>query len=310
MSTINYTGIEGYYYFALSGTGSLTINGELWPEKLTKDNMIVFQKSDPNIGSGTPKTFVIQGTITWFQCYETSQLVIEGSDLEYLDCNPNGKLSELNLSGQTNLRTLLCYSYSGSSGLTSLNVKGCSSLDTLYCNRQKITGLDVSGLTSLKTLNCSDNEINDLKLDRCTNLTTLSCDSNRLDFLDISTCLNLKDLSCRNNQFRSLQFNSASLREFAFGDQPFESVDLIGCPSLETINYFSNDSLKVLNLSNHTQFKNLRCVTFTNNLPSFLDASGCSSLETITMVSNNDRIEKMNINGCTSLRKIYHDWNG
>jgi len=66
--------------------------------------------------------------------------------LQYLRCAGSGSnLSELDLSGFTQLQTLICYS----GPLSKLNVKGCPQLQHLSINDAKLIELDLTGLNKL-----------------------------------------------------------------------------------------------------------------------------------------------------------------
>lgn len=59
--------------------------------------------------------------------------------------------------------------------LTELNLSGLTQLTTLWCNRNQLTTLDVSGLTELTDLNCHDNDLSALDITQQTKLTKWYC---------------------------------------------------------------------------------------------------------------------------------------
>ena len=69
--------------------------------------------------------------------------------LNELSCSFN-KLTELNLSGLTQLTTLWCHR----NQLTTLDVSGLTQLTTLWCYNNNLTALDITQLSGLSTLYC------------------------------------------------------------------------------------------------------------------------------------------------------------
>ena len=69
---------------------------------------------------------------------QTKQLKLLGIDNNY-------ELSQLDLTGMTQLKALSCEG----NALTSLNLSACRNLESLVCNNNQLTTLDVSGLNKL-----------------------------------------------------------------------------------------------------------------------------------------------------------------
>ena len=81
--------------------------------------------------------------------------------LAKLQCQNNYYLNELDMSKNTALTNLSCYSCE----MTSLNVSGCSALTVLSCGYNKLTSLDVSGCLSLTSLSFCRNQIKGAAMD-------------------------------------------------------------------------------------------------------------------------------------------------
>lgn len=164
--------------------------------------------------------------------------------LNYLFCCGN-RLTELDTSRNTELRTLYCYEnqltnldvskntnlrYLDCPGnqlteldvsnntdlrflncqlnqLTKLDVSGNTVLEDLYCCNNQLTDLDVSGDTALETLYCQLNQLTNLDVSSNTALTSLSCDDNHLTRLDVRDNINLHNLDCSNNNITELFIN-------------------------------------------------------------------------------------------------------
>ena len=208
----------------------------------------------------------------------------------------NGVLESLDVSGCSSLQTLDC----NNNQLTSLNVSGCSSLQTLYCSYNQLVSLDVSGCSSLQSLNCSfNNQLVSLDVNGCSSLQTLDCRCNQLVSLDVSGCSSLQTLYCHNNQLTSLDVSGFGLLQTleCYSNQ-LVSLDVSGCSSLQTLNC-TNNQLTSLDVSGFGILQTLNC---TNNQLTRLDVSGCSSLQTLEC--NYNRLRDINVRDCLLLEYL------
>ena len=121
------------------------------------------------------------------------------SNLKKLTCNDNPGLTKIDVRKLTKLETLECQR----NALTELNVTGLSNLWRIICAENKLTELDVSGLTSLSQLNCSQNRLTSLNLAGLTSLSFLSCHENKLTELDITMLPALNELRCGKQELPS-----------------------------------------------------------------------------------------------------------
>lgn len=121
------------------------------------------------------------------------------SNLKYLYCTDNPGLTKIDVRKLTKLETLECVR----NALTELNVTGLSNLWRLTCAENKLTELDVSGLTSLYQLNCERNRLTSLNLAGLTSLGILYCYENKLTELDISMLPALTELRCGKQELPS-----------------------------------------------------------------------------------------------------------
>jgi hypothetical protein len=62
-------------------------------------------------------------------------------------------------------------------------------LTDFYCNNDNVTSLDVSGCTALESLDCSNNQLTSLNVSGCTALEGLECHSNQLTATVLNTVL-------------------------------------------------------------------------------------------------------------------------
>lgn len=121
------------------------------------------------------------------------------SNLKSLDCSGNPGLTKIDVRKLTKLETLYC----DRCALTGLNVTGLSNLWRLTCDQNQLTSLDLTGLSSLSQLNCVKNRLTSLNLSGLTSLVTLNCYENKLTELDISMLPALNDLKCGKQELPS-----------------------------------------------------------------------------------------------------------
>ena len=114
------------------------------------------------------------------------------SNLKYLFCTDNPGLTKIDVRKLTKLETLRCER----NALTELNVTGLSNLQVLSCEQNQLTELDLTGLTNLRTLSCSSNQLSELDLTGLTSLEIFYCHENRMTHLDITMLPALTRLMC------------------------------------------------------------------------------------------------------------------
>lgn len=114
------------------------------------------------------------------------------SNLKYLTCNDNPGLTKIDVRKLTKLETLDCKR----NALTELNVTGLSNLQVLSCAVNQLTSLDLTGLTNLRTLSCEMNQLTSLDLTGLTSLEIFYCHENRMTHLDITMLPALERLMC------------------------------------------------------------------------------------------------------------------
>lgn len=86
-------------------------------------------------------------------------------------------LTTLDLSENTKLRFLSVTGKEGE-GMTSLDVTGCTELEILMCEVNKLATLDISNNTKLKWLICSINQLTTLDVSHCTQIQFIDCHTN------------------------------------------------------------------------------------------------------------------------------------
>lgn len=202
---------------------------------------------------------------------QTKQLKLLGIDNNY-------ELSQLDLTGMTQLKALSCEG----NALTSLNLSACRNLESLVCNNNQLTTLDVSGLNKLETLTCFSNNLATLSLTGCTSMKNLDCSVNpklnTVDFPHSLTSLNcsscnfaqiettklplLNNLTCDGNQIGTLNLTAQTkLSAINCGNNKIEQLDFSNCTSLLDVVIAGNPISTGIGFDN---CKNLRYVSVNN----------------------------------------------
>ncbi len=133
--------------------------------------------------------------------------------------------------------------------ITWLEVNGCTTLQELRCNKNRIETLSIYiYIEKLKLLDCSDNLLKELYVSS-PEITEVHCKNNplteleitgrkKLELLDLTNCTNLTKLKCSENNLKKLT--------------------LTGCNALETLNCDFN-SLTALNISGLNALTKMEC---------------------------------------------------
>ena len=224
--------------------------------------------------------------------------------LQYLDCS-NNHLTELDVSGLTNLQWLRCdrdidaHFICDPTLITSLNVSGCTNLQWLDCRSNQLTSLNVSGLTNLQSLWCGDNQLTSLDVSGLTNLQSLYCANNQLTSLNVSGLTNLQLLAYTNNQLTSLDVSGlTNLQSLGCGGNQVTSLDVSGLTNLQSLGC-DNNQLTELDVSGLTNLQGLWCA---NNQLTELDVSGLTNMQTLSCANN--QLTELNVWG-TNLQWLY-----
>ena len=195
-------------------------------------------------------------------------------DIIELDCSgeetPGGNrpLIALDISGCTALQKLNCQY----NKITELDVQGLNALQELYCNSNTLTVLDVHGLTKLEKLDCNVNGLTALNAQGLTALQELICNDNKILELNVQGLTSLQKLECYNNQLKTLNVQ--------------------GLTELQELNC-RNNQLATLNVQGLTALQKLDC---RKNQLSALDVQGCTALKRLVCFQN-----KLNADAFTKL---------
>ena len=242
------------------------------------------------------------------RCYNNPMTSLDVSGLTaltYLDCAPTDsytgtKLTSLNVTGCTNLETLLCYN----TNISSLSVSDCTKLKKLDChNCTKLTSLTAINKSNLATLSCAN----------CTALTTLTCYSNALTSLNVTGCTALKELRCYYNANLATITGLADCTAITYLD--CEDCAITSLPGVNNMTNIAtllarNNKLTSLTVVYKSNLTNLRVngnTTLTSllcyyNALTTLNVTGCSSLTHLDCSGNN--LTSLSLTGCTALNNL------
>ena len=251
---------------------------------------------------------IIYGNVQSFRSlHDGTFIIFEDSNFETFclwnfDSNKDGQISI----GEVDKITELDISRKNISTIP--EIQYFTSLTTLDCSNNQLTSLDMSGCTSLQTLNCNHcNSMTFLNVSGCTNLTTLDCSNNFLRSLDVSGCTSLQTLDGNWNIWTSLDVSECTSLQTLNCDHcnSMGSLNVSGCTSLTTLNCNQCNSMTFLNVSGCTSLMTLNCKNCLS--PLSLNASGCTSLAKFDYriyKEDDTRFTYLNMSGCTNLRYL------
>lgn len=209
------------------------------------------------------------------------------TSLKKLNCGGN-KLTELNISNNTDLEFLYC----SSNELTTLDISNNTALTKLVCTSNFLTSLDVSKNTALTELWCGFNELTSLDVSNNIALEYLLCFRNSLTSLDVSNNTALKSLHCFSNPLTSLDIkNNTGLMELWCSSTSLTSLDVSKNIALVYLDCDSN-SLSDLDISKNTALTHLLC---SSNALVSLDISNNKLLEDLRCYDNPGDGTKFNV---------------
>lgn len=229
--------------------------------------------------------------------YDVAEIKINSPDLVYLGVDAVGAaISSIDVSGCTKLETVFCSGIN----LESLNVKNCSQLKILSCYSNNLKELDVSTNSVLEEIQCSHNILTELDLTNNTELRLLDCSYNTaISQLNVSHLANLRNLYCDKTGITTLDVSGLShLSELYCSENGLTSLSFEGCGALKILQCCFN-SISSLDLSGCSALEFLDCH---GNLLSTLNVMNFASLKTLFCSFNN--LSVLDLSGCVSLEEL------
>ena len=257
------------------------------------------------------------------------------AELTELDCTDT-LITELDLSKNTKLRTLIC----GRCGITGLDVTNNPLLETLECSNgyfgigeneyASAPGLiDLSKNKKLKRLVLQNAMLTQVDVSKNTGLVYLDVSWNYLEGLDVTNNTALEELDCtwsfvdpegglRNVSQPDISRNK-KLKKFYCGQNGFEEIDVSGNPELIVLSTYNNklhqidvsknpkltkldceeNELYKLDVSQNKELTRLDC---SYNRLMKLDLSEHDKL--IELDCRKNKLRDMDLTGCTSLESL------
>ena len=228
-----------------------------------------------------------------------TQIVLIGELIE-LDCRgeklgSNRPLIALDVSGCTALQKLNCQY----NKITALDVQGLTELQELYCNSNTLTALDVHGLTKLQKLDCNINQLTALNAQGLTELQELICNDNQIPELNVQGLTKLQKLNCSRNQLTVLDVSGlTALQELNCQTNQIPELNVQGLTKLQELSC-SDNQLSTLDVSGLTALQKLYC---RSNQLTELNVQGLTSLRELICYTN--QLTTLNVQGCTALKSL------
>ena len=162
------------------------------------------------------------------------------------DC---AKLKELTIEG----------SVLNTDGITSLNLDGCTNLQTVYCRDIAISKLKLAGLKKLTEVTAFG-EIGILNVKNCTNLKTVNAGGSQLSSLKLKGAKKLEELYVSSDALTTLDVSTNSnLKKLKVSSEGITSLDLRKNKKIEKIECINDYNLAKLKVKGCTKLKNIRC---------------------------------------------------
>jgi uncharacterized repeat protein (TIGR01451 family) len=234
------------------------------------------------------------------------------TSLEFLDVMEN-QLTTLDLSGMITLQTV----YASNNALTSINNTGMTALVDLGVENNHITSLTAVSLNNLQFLKCLNNNISTVNLIELPALTELNLGGNALTALNVTNLTALQILYLDSNQLASVNVAGlVSLKQLSAEHNQLGAIDVSGLANLEVLYYSYNPNptvttsgatgIKYLKLNNCganalpvAPSSNLLVIECESNAITSLDVSGFPALTNLSCGSN--QLATLNVSGLPEL---------
>lgn len=257
------------------------------------------------------------------------------TSLETLNCRYNSITGDVDLSGLKNLKTVVA----DHNFYSSLNLNGCSALETLTANDNcgydenvdfvfSMTDIDLGGCSALKYLKLQDNALLSLDLRDCVSLEEMDASYNSIRYLDISKCSKLRLASIRTNDLTSsVDFShcpeltylgaweagltglnvsgcSKLVQLIAYRNPDLKSIDVSGCPALTELNLYET-GITSIDVKNNVNLTKLN-LGYTGGLTS-VDVSACTKLQELNLQEN--KLKTLDVSACHDLQILKAEQN-
>ena len=194
-------------------------------------------------------------------------------------------LTELNLGGYTNLKSVDIHAYLGYHAPASIILSDCTALVSVdLSGRGGMASVDLSGCTSLAE--CSLDGVDE-----------------GLTSVDLSGCTAPMHLNVGRTLLSELDLSGTGVKECKISsNKNLTSVSFAGCGNLESCTVSENAILGTLDFSSCQSLKTIDAGNGSNPIIGSVGLSGCSSLEEFTL--SGARLTGLDLSDCTSLKYL------
>ena len=193
-------------------------------------------------------------------------------------------LTELNLGGYTNLKSVDIHAYLGYPAPVSIILSDCTALVSVDLSGRGMASVDLSGCTSLAE--CSLDGVGE-----------------GLTSVDLSGCTAPMHLYVGRTLLSELDLSGTGVKECEItSNKNLTSVSFAGCGNLESCTVSENAILGTLDFSSCQSLKTIDAGNGSNPIIESVGLSGCSSLEEFTL--SGARLTGLDLSDCTSLKYL------
>lgn len=193
-------------------------------------------------------------------------------------------LTELNLGGYTNLKSVDIHAYLGYPAPVSIILSDCTALVSVDLSGCGMASVDLSGCTSLAE--CSLDGVDE-----------------GLTSVDLSGCTAPMHLNVGRTLLSELDLSGTGVKECEIAsNKNLTSVTFSGCGNLESCTVSENAILGTLDFSSCQSLKTIDAGNGSNPIIESVGLSGCSSLEEFTL--SGARLTGLELSDCTSLKYL------
>ncbi len=176
--------------------------------------------------------------------------------LTYLDLSSNTYLESVDLSGCSNLVSVYV---PFDKALTTVNLQGCSALETFTGYANGLTSLDVKDCTKLESLTVYSSSISKLDVSMCKALKVLNAGNSALTSVTLPDNSLIENLSLSESSKLSAVDLSKTpmLKSLSISSTAVTSLDLAKCPLLETLTMDFCKKITSIDVSRNLHLKSI-----------------------------------------------------
>ena len=203
-----------------------------------------------DLSKNTNLEFLHCQNMTKLHTLDISSNSVDHTKLAYVDCSymlsgGEGGINELDITGDTGLKTLIA----DDNAISVLNMDGATSLQILSVAGNKIKSIDVSKESSLETLNLSNNSIQSVDVSKNAVLKYLNLGAMLLSTIDVTKNPLLEKLDLNSNQLMDIDVSkNTALTELDLSDNRLQKIDVKNNTGLTTLK-LDNNALVAIDVS-------------------------------------------------------------